>query len=487
MSDTIHHNLFQSLGQLLNLLVSLVSRDLTGLFSDAHAWIDSLSGNEAVTSHTCSIALLHCTEESKDKCMELLDRLCAEFLKLISMTHSTEFENVEKLLKILEIWRGVFATQCSILHEWFSTEKGQSFMQPLISWLVRYGLNSSVTNSLSMFRALQSAVNLLQKMLYLNPVLQEKFCRVLYATLQEYKTACMSGYLKYIINQLVVVDDTINFTFQMKDVGKDLIVNTHQIQLRLTSTVGDLAKTIKKFRNSLFSPVPVQIVNEEREKSLSSKSSPPSSSSSLKTSTKPSPSMTYANNPLLFTGNMALVKRKSQHYHQQQKQQSMDFSKLKPIPNTSQAIDSVDVQFFAKNISNNVLPSDLKISQILQVMHERRQLTSTPTLLYNIFNPAYHTATVFDEDAIDWSQQTPMMSVFERFAEIGGLPLLLPSNHDHSNSHVGLLLKIVSLPGFSQVFLRDVVKAQLLLRSMMGVKETKFGRKKNFVFFWLTF
>ena len=197
--------------------------------------------------------------------------------------------------------------------------------------------------------------------------------------------------------------------------------------------------------------------------------------------------MTYANNPLLFTGNMALVKRKSQHYHQQQKQQSMDFSKMKPIPNTSQAIDSVDVQFFAKNISNNVLPSDLKISQILQVMHERRQLTSTPTLLYNIFNPAYHTATVFDEDAIDWSQQTPMMSVFERFAEIGGLPLLLPSNHDHSNSHVGLLLKIVSLPGFSQVFLRDVVKAQLLLRSMMGVKETKFGRKKNFVFFWLTF
>ena len=477
MSNTVHQNLFQSLGQLLNLLVNLVSRDLTSLFSDAHAWIDSLCKKEAVASRACSIALLHCTEESKDDCMKLLNKLCSEFLKLLSTAQSTEFENVEKLLKILDIWKGVFTTQCSILHAWFLTEKGQSFMQPLLSWLIRYGLNSSVSNSLSMFRALQRAVNLLQKMLYLNPVLQEKFCTVLYATLQEYKSPHMSGYLKYILNQLVVVDETINFTFQMKDVGEEVVVNTHQIQLRLTSTIGDIAKTIKKFRNSLFSPVPVQIVSDE--KSSSSKSSPSSSASSSsasslsKSSSNPSSSLVI---PLLFTGNAAVVKRKSKQ--QKQQQQQPDFSKVTPMT-VPESLDTVAVQFFAKNISNNVLPSDLKISQILQVIHERGQLTSTPTLLYNIFNRNHHKTTVFDEEeeAIDWSKQKPMMSVFERFAEIGGLPLLLPNHHEHSSSHVGLLLKIVSLPGFSQVFLGDVIKAQLLLRSVMGVKETKLGRK----------
>ena len=460
-TNSIYQDIFQSLGHLLNLLVTLVSRDLANPFSKAHAWVDSLCEQERGKSNDCLIALFYCTEDTKDECLKLLDKLSIKFLKLLSIKNSTESENVEKLLQILEVLKGVFATDCPLLYAWFVTVPGQSLIQPLIAWLVRYGVTSSVANSLSMFRALQSGVGLLQKMLYLNPVLQEKFCRVLYDTLLEFKSRCMSGYLKYIINQLVVVDETVNFTFKLKEVNDDIIVSTHQIQLRLTSTISDLIKTIKKFRTSLFSPVPVQIVSEEK----SSKHTSPSfvsSSSSTKSS--------YASNPLLFTGNMAIAKRRSQQTSE---------SKVKQIiPRAPTSYDSIAVDFFAKGISDNVLPADLKVSQILQALQEKGELSQTPTLLYNIFNPSYHKSTVFKEE-IDWSQQKPMLSVFERFAEIGGLTLLLPNYQDNNSNQVGLLLKIISLPGYSQVFLRDVVKAQLLLRSVMGVKETKLGRKSS--------
>ena len=426
----------------------------------AHAWIDTLDGNHASgEGRDCVTVLFYCHKSNKDNCFELLDRLVEKLLQLLARGDSTKSTNVDNVLKILDILKGVFTVDISILRSWFLTEQGHRMVKPLLSWLVGYGITNPVANSLLMFRALQSAVELLQKMLYLNPVLQDKFCVVLYETLVEFKTPWMSGYLKYIIHQLVLVDEVLYFTFDFEQEGQ--VTNTHQIQVKLTTSIRSLVGNIKNFRTALFAPVPVQIVSEDKKQ-------PPTTSTSSTTLSTSSTKGSYASNPLLFTGNMALMKRRPQ---------VNEAAKAKPPTRRTAFNDSITVNFFTRAISDNVIPHDVKICQILQALYERGELTRNPTLLYDMVSVTQEKPPVFVEK-LDWTTQKPMLSVFQRFADIGGLALLLPahSSSNHGN-HISLLSKIISLPGYSQVFLKDVLKAQLLLRSVMGVKETKQGRK----------
>uniref|UniRef100_A0A7M5TZX2 UBC core domain-containing protein n=2 Tax=Clytia hemisphaerica TaxID=252671 RepID=A0A7M5TZX2_9CNID len=463
-TQKLHKTLAASLGQLLNILVSLTpSNEFTQLIAKAENWMhcrDEKESEQAGHRNDCLSALYCCTKENRDQCYSLMDNLAKTFLSILANPNSTaNVAGIEKMMDILKIWRSLFLLDSLILRAWFLTNQGQSFIQPLLKWIIKYGNENPASNSLSMFRVLQAGVGLFQKILYLNPALQETFCKLLFETLQDFKTPYMCGFLKYIIHQLVVIDDTVTFTFKMRN-PVSMFQSSHQIQLRLSYSVGDIVQTILKFRNTLFSSSSATQEELKEKSEASSSSSKPANIDPL----------TYANDPVLYAGTAALSKRKTRN------SDSTKSTKSKSLRITADA--NLTVNFYLPEISDSALPTTLKISQILQCLYEQGKLCSSPTLLYSISNNNDVKSPVVPDNNL--LKQTSMLTVLERFARLGGLPLLLPYQASASataSNHISLFSKILPLPGYADVFLRDGMKAELLLRLMLGVKETKLGQQ----------
>jgi len=406
---------------------------------------------------------------------------------LSSKDSASALYNAPKLLDILNILSCTVLVDGGLPRSWFMTECGQSFWRPLLLWLIDYGNDQLTSNSLFMFRALQTSVALFQKVLYLNPPLQDVFCRLLYEILEQHnkKSSYMSGYLKYILHQLIIVDDKVTFNFKNL-YPMSMFQKSHQIQLPLSSTFGDILEVLLKFKYLIFLPYNnnssdtaettniVATANETHEstkKKVSAKTLPP----------PPIAEHSYASDPVLYSGNVAVSKRKLRH-PEHKPSQSESSSNTGALPRPATMDPNLTMNFYISQIMGHPIPPAMKVGQVLQILYEIGDLNSTPTLLYSVGKgPDSEVAPACFALSMIMTQNS-IMTLFERFALMGGLSLLLPPQENRScltgpiNS-VSLFTKLISLPGYAKVFLQDRIKAELLLRLMLGVKETKDGRK----------
>lgn len=436
-----------------------MSYGLTSLDEEAQEILEKIKQTDVVDKRdetTLRITMFCCSAESRNNCFTVLDGLACHIHRLLiaSNRHADSLKYVENLNSILNIFcTAVSYNKNTELQKWFVTEIGQSFWEPLISFLSSSGYELA-GNSLPMHQLLKKTIDLFKKILYLNPKNQDVFCKILFNVLSESnkRTKFMSGYLKYILHRLVISEETVTVNFTSRSSAYTL-QHSHETQLRLSSTIGEITQTLLKYRNSAM-------LNS------SSKSAESGDTPSGVPKTEKYPDGMSEYEYVYQIGNAAVSKRKSKSKSETKH----------PSKNKSGTVGSasINVDFFLPEVVSQALPLTMTIGQILHLLHATEQLKDSLTLEYTICSSK---SKVSNHVVSSCLQEHPSMpSMLERFATNGGLPLLTSCDTSSPN-YINLFSLILPLPGLANVFLKDRMKAELLLRLMLGVKETRTGRK----------
>lgn len=473
-SDLCNTNksLFVSLGQLLNTLESITSCGFASFYVKAQESLETIKRCDVVDKSdeiVLQAVMFCCCPDSRDDCFSLLDYLARHFCSLLKSKKQTTdcSQYMRKLLSLLNIFCTVVSYEKNtVLRKWFYTEIGRSFWEPLMTFLTNSG-HELAGNSLLMHQFLRQTILLFKKVLYLNPETQEEFCKILFKVLSESnaRSKFMSGYLKFILHRLVISEETVTVNFKPRS-NSYALQHSHETQLRLSSTIGEITHTLLKYRNPVWGGAQSNNRVENGGDEAAS-----SGTSKVEKNLDSGPLSEYEY--VFQIGNAAVSKRKSKYKSDSSKHSSSGKSgKSVTVPTAS-----ITVDFFLPEAVSQALPLTMTIGQILHLLHSAEQLRDVLTLEYTISSSK---SKIVNYDVFNFMQEHPSMpSMLERFATNGGLPLLTCCDTG-SQSYIKLFSLILPLPGFASVFLKDRTKAELLLRLMLGVKETQTGRKFYF-------
>lgn len=464
------------LGKFLALMISIDPEIFTTYFEVANHRLENCHDNESQTQTMGAlIAVVACYDSEIDdirvKCTEFLGRLsdllCSEIDKIERLNNiANNNESLSTICWVVSIFSYFFMCEFNI-SSWFTRESGRKFWEPLIRFVCKY--DSIKTKCLLIFTLQSMVISVFREILYMTPQNQEYFCKLIIKLLTDGDVNGLNGYMKLLLLQLVIAEDTITVHFRSRS-DSYILQNTHGIHLRITTSLNEIEQTLLAIRSEMLGTNSKGKIDK------------------LENATSVADSMPGADlmpdsdlaDYVLQTGSSSAAKRKP---------------KAKPDASSSQktkdnALVNLSIEFYLPELSDSPLDKKLKFGQILQLLYEKSPdlLNSPPLLLYSLTNKNLKkpNETLPNESFL---QVPPLCTMLGNFAKQGGLPLLTShlENEECSgeSSYIVLFSLIMPLPGFPRVFLQDRIKAELLLRLMLGVKETKSGRKLFFCFSFL--
>ena len=460
---------FIYLGRFLKLLVMIKPEIFMKYLVVAEKVLEKLSiASEGTTKddNKALLSIVFC-ENKNDETVQrnistLLDNLSSLVCTIITRTKRNMDDVCNRNLKVICSLVSVFnlfTLSGNDIYTWFSTDSGRKFWKPLVHFVC--GTQSSGGNSLQLFTLQRETISLFHEILYLNPTNQEFFCKLLINLLEEVKAKkrSMTGYMKLMVLQLVIAEDTITVHFKSK-CEMYILQNTHRLNMRITATLNEIEQTLLKIRGSVYD----NTAKTEKEKVSSSNDN-----------NLPAGLTEY----MLQTGKMAAFKRQNRT-----KPEAKHAEKPKSTAN-----NQLLIEFFLADLSDKPLPKTLQFGQVLQLLYDKdpELLLKPPLLEYSVSYAATNSKEGGEFSGREILETPCMCTMLETFAHLGGLPLLtahISDRHeDYNDSYIALFSMILPLPGFSRILLKDRTKAEFLLRLMVGVKETKAGRKSPFNLF----
>ena len=443
LNNTTHHSNIAYLGQLLQVAIESKQDFFLKYLHTADTYLNNSFLNDNNIQFSKALDIIVFAYQKKismvhDKTYEFLGKLSRYFADILSqpIVDSTNVKSACMILSCL----CKFSSANNGLSVWFYSNDGRLFWKQLLQYTLSQHINSRVL--LHMYKLQQQTIQFFHNILYLNKENMHYFCKVLIDVLYWTKqhNLAMSGYLKQVIMHLVIAEDTIVVHFKPKW-NMYILQNTGKFHFRITETLNEIEQTLFKIKSSAVTENKVPKTDNNKMVDL-------------------------LNEQVLQSGKLAIFKRQPK-------------SMIEPTEKSSSALDEqLGFDFFQSDISNQPLPKKLSIGQILQLLHEKDPifLDSPPLIEYCVrYGKSNDDVNSIENNAL--LSTAPFSTMLEMFANFGGLSLLSPKVEDNHQSFVKLFSLILPLPGFSSVFLEDRTKAEFMLRLMMGVMETKAGRK----------
>ena len=471
LQKELYHSTFIFLCRFLHILILLKPAILSTFISHAEEKLSSLpeSSAEFLQSQKTLLTPVFCynteNKDVKEQCIHYfngISTLLCDILNGInkSISNATD-RNLSSIISILCIFRTCFSTSGDIT-SWFSTDIARQFWKPLVRVVSKNDV--MISNALQTYTIQHRTISLFQNILYLNPMNQEYFSQLLIELLTENKQrqSAINGYMKLLLLQLVIAEDTIIVRFKSKS-KMYILQNTHKIHVRITATLNEIEQTLLKIRGS-----------------LNMGSNGKSNGEKPATAVTQSDSLNTTSNSdlpgyMLNAGAMAVSKRKP---------------KSKPdakASNTTETNGKLAIDFYLSALSDKPLPKDIQFGQILQLLYEKDSdyLKKSPLLEYGISNGKEGDMQKDNNLNNELKNAPSLCTMLETFSKHDGLSFLTSQfgsqRASSSTNYLTLFSMILPLPGFSKVFLKDRIKAEYLLRLMLGIKETKSGRKYIFI------
>ncbi|XP_065681736.1 uncharacterized protein LOC100214758 isoform X1 [Hydra vulgaris] len=441
LNNSIHHSNISYVGQLLQIIIHSKQDFFFKYLQIADTFLNSFKINETqfvkaldiiIFAYQSNIPIVH------ENTYDLLGKISKYFVSILSQP-ITGLANIKSACIILKCFCK-FSLANNGISAWFYSNNGRLFWKELLLYTLSPHINGSIL--LNMYKLQQQTLKFFHSILYLNKQNMDYFCKILIDVLLWTKdhNRTMSGYLKQIIIDLVIAEDTVTVHFRSKW-NTYILQNTHKLHFRITASLNEIEVNFFKMKSSSVTD------DKQSNRTDNNKLSD------------------LLNAQVMQSGKLAIFKR-------QPKSTTVEVEQLKPNSDEQLGID-----FFQPFISNQPLPKALTIGQILQLLHEKDSsiLDSPPLLEYCVkYEKSSDKANPKENDTLLLT--APFSTMLEIFANLGGLSLLSPAADVNHNPFVKLFSLIIPLPGFSSVFLEDRIKAEFMLRLMMGVKETKAGQ-----------
>ena len=457
LSDNLNEKYLPPLGQFLNVL-SVIQKGLPEIIIDDLEKTANHINDHNLTENDFRIifAGLCCymknneilKEKLKNHVYKLSDALCDVFKKSESSSHHIHEASVTTALTFFRL-----INFCSKLNNgvitWFIAEHNKSFWKPLLKVLCH---EDPLISNVIKFDLQNASLSFFKTCLYLNQSNQKFFCEIIIDILKEQKQreAAMNGYMKYLLLQLIISEELVEVYFQSK-LSMYILQNKHRFPLPVTSLLGDLEEKIKGTYTYQSRMEKCYVQNPTKSKDAVNENS----------------NMEEWGDCMFEASKAAVLKR-------QQKSQKTESSKEKLV----NVIGEPYIAFYVTELSDKPIPKNVKLGQILQKLHDKNPeiLLAPPLLEYKVsFQKSNDKSKAMENSELLDVNMYP--TALATFAELEGLPYLAHQTQNNTMSYINLFSSILPLPGFHQVFLKDRYKAELLLRLVMGVKETKSGRK----------
>ena len=462
----VQENTFAYLGKFLGYLISKSSDQLNELIGSMVTDLKQID-YDIVENHKSlmTIALCHNRNsrvvlESEAGFLSVLSERISLHLSKISQGE-LEDKDARSLIWLLDTLLAMFYNGNEIIR-WFESKPGHQFWEPLIRHLCSVSKKHCLSSRyLKLIYSLQRrTVLLFSKILYLSPTNQHLFCDLLVSILRDLQPVLHSnGFLRYLILKLVISEGTLMVHFRNKcDVY--ILQNTHSLNLRLSAELQEIEHNLLTGRGAVMATKPGSKFVSAAE---------PHEVDPVTGEDKTNWDWT---DYVVQAGKYATLKR------QAKTRATKDTQSKKKV----QVGPEFSTEFYLKALSDEPLPKSLQFSQLLNLIYEKdpSMLLYPPVLEYTISSGSKQKDSAKESSKWQESSLAHMPSILEIFASKGGLPLLTTLNSKASSTsfdYVVLLSKLLLLPNFSNVFLKDRVKAELLLRLMLGVRETAAGRK----------
>ena len=474
LSDNLNEKHLPPLGQFLNVL-SVIQKGLPDIIIDDLEKTVNYINDHNLTENDFRIifAGLCCymknnetlKEKLKNHVNKLSDALCDVFEKSESSSRHIHEASVTTALTLFRL-----INFCSKLNNgvitWFIVEHNKSFWRPLLKVLCH---EDPLISNVIKFDLQNASLSFFKTCLYLNQPNQKFFCEIIIDILKEQKQRepAMNGYMKYLLLQLIISEELVEVYIQSK-LSMYILQNKHRFPLPVTSLLGDLEEKIKGTYTYQPRVEKCYVQNPAKSKETVNENS----------------NMEEWGDCMFEASKAAVLKR-------QQKCQKKEPSKEKSV----NVIGEPYIAFYVTELSDKPIPKNVKLGQILQKLHDKNpEILSIPPLLeykvsFQKSNDKTKASDVLDANLYRKYNESKAMENSElldvnmyptalaTFAELEGLPYLAHQTQNNTMSYINLFSSILPLPGFHQVFLKDRYKAELLLRLVMGIKETKSGRK----------
>jgi len=459
-SKDIDDKLMQHLGLVLYLITN-IKPSLSTVYLEQARKITTANVENLVERKDVSIifAAMCCYNES-DECTKnellIIVNFACQLLKQIFVSNQTSAQpkcvpkqHIESILVIFKLFESLDHVSSEIFH-WFVSEHDKSFWKPLLENLC-FANYSSATHCSTMFSIQMLTISLFRRFLYLNHSNQSIFSTICSELLHCYSECSLdttvnysNSFIKLILLQLVICEENVTVFFESRHSIRT-ILSKHKCQIPLSATLTDLENKIKSS---------IQYANKETINNSSKENTQEDN---------PNASMGTLSDCIVEAGKAAVLKRS-----QKLKKETATQDKL---------MRDAEIQFYISKVSAQPLPKKLMIGQMLQRLHEidPTDLLTPPLLEYRV-SCKKPTIKVEEEDT-NLLETSFYPTTLHTFASLNHLPLLATLMvNEKADRCKRLFCLILPLPGFSKVFLQDRAKAELLLRIMLGVKQTKNGQ-----------